>query len=177
MTNDVRLIQLPDAAIHALAAGDLAAATRAAGMRLPEYFISDECRSTWRMRSAQIAADPNEAAWVTRAIVDFTRGIVVGRAGYHSAPDERGMVELGYAVDPRQRRRGYARAALEALLERAEAESAVRVVRATVRPDNVASRRLIDQYGFVAVGEQWDDEDGLETVLELGIAPSAANSA
>jgi len=43
----------------------------------------------------------------------------------------------------------------------------VHTVRASIRPDNVASRALVAQYGFVEVGEQWDDEDGLETVFEV----------
>jgi [ribosomal protein S5]-alanine N-acetyltransferase len=41
------------------------------------------------------------------------------------------------------------------------------VVRASIRPDNTASRALVAQFRFVEVGEQWDDEDGLETIFEL----------
>ena len=37
----------------------------------------------------------------------------------------------------------------------------------TSSPDNVASYRLASQYGFTEVGEQWDDEDGLEIIYEL----------
>lgn len=77
------------------------------------------------------------------------------------------MVEIGYAVDPAYRRQGYARAALEVLLERAAREVDVRTVRATVSPDNAASQNLILQYGFAEVGEQWDDEDGLELIYEV----------
>ena len=171
MTHDpvptpVRLVQLPTAAIDALAAGDLTAADRAAPVTLPAYFIGPECLSTWRMRSAQIAADPGDAEWVTRAVVDATTGVVVGRAGFHGPPDDTGTVEVGYAIDPGHRRRGYARAALVALLDRAHAEPEVMTVRASVRLDNLASLGLIAQYGFTEVGEQWDDEDGLETILE-----------
>jgi hypothetical protein len=36
-----------------------------------------------------------------------------------------------------------------------------------VGPDNLASLALVGQYGFVKVGEQWDDEDGLEIILEV----------
>lgn len=77
------------------------------------------------------------------------------------------MVEIGYAVDPAYRRQGYARAALEVLLERAAREVDVRTVRATVSPDNAASQNLILQYRFAEVGEQWDDEDGLELIYEV----------
>lgn len=78
------------------------------------------------------------------------------------------MVELGYSVDPAFRRRGYARAALELLLARAAREPTVRTVRATISPDNEASRNLVLQYGFVENGSQWDDDDdGLEIIFEV----------
>ncbi len=77
------------------------------------------------------------------------------------------MVEVGYAVDPALRRQGYARAALEVLLERAAREPQVRIVRVTMSPDNIASHGVISAYGFLRVGEQWDDEDGFEIVYEV----------
>lgn len=118
------------------------------------------------MRSSQVEEDPASAAWVTGVIWDEQRDLAVGRAGYHGPPNAAGMVEIGYAVDPAHRRRGYARAALEALLRRAIEEQQVRTVRVTISPDNLASYELASQYGFVRTGEQWDDEDGLEIVYE-----------
>ena len=79
------------------------------------------------------------------------------------------MVEVGYATVPEHRRRGYARAALAALLDRARAEPDVRVVRLSIAPDNVASQRVALPFGFREVGEQVDPEDGLEVVLELDV--------
>jgi RimJ/RimL family protein N-acetyltransferase len=79
------------------------------------------------------------------------------------------MVEVGYSIDPRYRRQGYARAALRALLERARQEPAVTTFRATVSPDNTASRDLVLSEGLVEVGEQEDDEDGVEIVYELAV--------
>ncbi len=163
----IALRQLPDSAIHALADGELASASVAAGIALPPYFVTPEDRRTWHRRSHQLVEDPPCAGWITRIIVDLDRDLVVGRAGYHGPPDQRGMVEVGYAVDPPHRRQGYARAALLSLLHRAAVEPAVSVVRATISPSNEASRSLILQYGFREVGEQWDDEDGLETIFEI----------
>jgi RimJ/RimL family protein N-acetyltransferase len=79
------------------------------------------------------------------------------------------MVEVGYAVDPALRRRGYARAALEALIARARREPEAVVLRATVSPTNAASLALIHQFDFLEVGEQWDDEDGLEIIYEMPV--------
>jgi len=159
----VRVVHLPAAAFRALADGDLAAANMVSPVPLTEYFVSPEWRGTWRRRSEQVAQDPASAAWVTGVIWDEQAQAAVGRAGYHGS----GMVEIGYAVDPACRRRGYARAALEALLQRAAREPQVKVVRVTISPDNTASNALASQYGFAKVGEQWDEEDGLEIIYEV----------
>ena len=119
------------------------------------------------MRSRQVGENPASAAWVTGVIWDEQQHLAVGRAGYHGPPDTAGMVEIGYAVDPAYRRLGYARAALEALLQRATDEPQVHTVRVTISPDNQASYELVSQYGFTEVGQQWDDEDGLEIIYEV----------
>jgi RimJ/RimL family protein N-acetyltransferase len=163
----VRIVHLPAAALRALADGDLQAANSASPVPLTPYFVSPEWQGTWRMRSEQVGQDPASAAWVTGVIWDVQEQVAVGRAGYHGSPDDSGMVEIGSAVDPAYRRRGYARAALEALLQRAAREPQVKVVRVTISPDNTASNALAAQYGFAKVGEQWDEEDGLEIIYEV----------
>lgn len=165
---NIELLQLSPAVLRALADGDLGAANRASPIALGAYFAGPEYRSVWRRRASQVETDPASAAWITRAIVDADRRLVVGRAGFHGPPDEAGMVEVGYAVDPAFRRQGYARAALVALLKWAKEDASIQTVRASIRPDNLASLALVAQYGFVEVGEQWDEEDGLEIVFEVG---------
>ncbi len=154
-------------ALRALAEGDIAAADAASPVPISAYLAGPQCRGLWRMRSAQVDEDPASAAWITGIVWDDRRHLAVGAAGYHGPPDATGMVEIGYRIDPDYRRRGYARAALEALLARAAEEPDVRRVRASIRPDNVPSYRLVSQYGFAKVDEQWDDEDGLEIVYEV----------
>jgi RimJ/RimL family protein N-acetyltransferase len=166
MTPRVELIELDTATLQALGEGDVAAAERRAPVPLTSWLTGEECRATWRMRATQIGRDPASRAWITRVVWDPDRRLAVGRAGFHGPPDASGMVEVGYATDPGERRKGYARAALRALLDRAAAEPAVTTVRASVGPWNEASRTLVLAHGFVAVGEQIDDEDGLEIVYE-----------
>ena len=162
----MELIELSPVALRALADGDLAAAQAAAPVPLTPYLAGEECRWVWGLRAQQVAADPASARWITRVVRDPERELTVGRAGFHGPPDSSGMVEVGYSIDPAHRRQGYARAALRALLARAAAEPGVTTVRATVAPANVASRELVLGEGFVVVGEQIDEEDGLEIVHE-----------
>ena len=163
----IRIVHLRGPAFAALAAGDLAAAEAVSPVPLSPYLAGPECRGVWTRRRDQVARDPADAGWVTGVIWDSEQQVAVGRAGFHARPDAAGLVEIGYAVDPAYRRRGYARAAFEALLARAAAYPQVRRVRVTISPDNLASFRLVAQYGFTEVGEQWDDEDGLEIIYEI----------
>ncbi|MFK3983382.1 GNAT family N-acetyltransferase [Micromonospora sp. NPDC050397] len=169
---DIRIVHLDGPVFRALAAGDLGEANGSSPVPLSAYLAGPECQGTWRMRSRQAVEDPASAAWVTGIIWDERRRIAVGRAGYHGPPDPAGMVEIGYAVDPAHRRLGYARAALEALLKRAAEEPEVAIVRVSIRPDNLPSYRLASQYGFRRIGEQWDDEDGLEIIYEVAAGQS-----
>ncbi|MBY0175768.1 GNAT family N-acetyltransferase [Curtobacterium herbarum] len=164
--SDVHLDIVPEALLHALAAGETDATTR---RTMTPYLTGPECASLWRRRSEQIRQRPGDAPWVTRLIVDPAVALPVGVAGFHGPPDAHGMVEVGYRVDPAHRRRGYARRALETLLAVAQEHPGVRTVRATVSPDNAASLALIAAYGFVENGEQWDEEDGREIVFEVSV--------
>lgn len=158
-TSGIRLDLIPSEVLQALARGE----TDAIGS---PYLAGPACAGLWRVRSQQILATPADHPWVTRLIVDPYVTEPVGVAGFHGAPDERGMVEVGYRVDPDWRRRGYARGALEILISEAQRHPDVKLVRATISPDNAPSIALVTAYGFVADGEQWDDEDGLEIIYE-----------
>lgn len=165
----VRIVHLSPQALAALAAGDLAAAVQLTGLPLTPYTVSDERLGVWQRRATQVVETPEDLPWVTGVLVDDETGAVVGAAGFHAAPDADGMVEVGYGVDPTFRRRGYARAALMLMIDRARADPSARVFRVTVSPDNTASLGLVAQLPFVEVGEQWDEEDGLETIFELPV--------
>jgi [ribosomal protein S5]-alanine N-acetyltransferase len=161
---DVRLVRLSVASMEALVAGDLDGASRAVGVPLSPYLVDEGW--LWRIRLPQVAADPAALDWIARAALDPSTAQVVGHVGFHGPPDERGMVEVAYSVDPVLRRRGYARAMLDAALEWAAAAPEVSVVRASISPTNAASLATIRPFGFEAVGEQWDEEDGLELLFE-----------
>jgi len=162
---DIELVPLSVSIMEALVAGDLDTASEKAGAALTPYLV--EQGWLWRIRLEQVsAAGPSHLRWIARAAVDAATGQVVGHVGFHGPPDEAGMVEVAYSVDPQHRRRGYATAMLRTALEWAASDPRVRVVRASVSPDNTASLATLRPFGFEHVGEQWDEEDGLELLFE-----------
>lgn len=171
--SQLRLVAVPATVLHALARGE---AADTGGQPMTSYIAGEGCAGLWRMRSKQIADNPAAAPWVTRFVFVPGENAPVGLAGFHGPPDGAGMVEVGYRIDPKQRRRGYARHALETLLAVVRAHPDVRVVRATISPDNAPSRSLVKGYGFDVVGEQWDTEDGLEIIYEVRAATAKPSS-
>lgn len=166
----VRIIQLDAATLTALADCDLDRAQRTSPVALTAWLAGPECVSTWRFRARQAVETPDDLPWVTGVLWDEDHGRAVGKTGFHAAPDADGMVEVGYAIEPRYRRQGYARAALATLMERARREPDVKTLRVTISPTNTASLSLLADYPFAEVGEQWDDEDGVEIVYEISVA-------
>lgn len=168
----IELRELPFAALRALRDGDLAAASVLAGIDLSEWFVGDDCRWLWRIRVDQLERTPGDSAWIARIAVDPDTGTAVGHGGFHAAPDAAGIVEVGYSTHPAHRRLGYARQILAALVERASRHPEVRTVRASISPTNAGSLATIAGFGFAQVGEQWDEEDGLELLFERPAHPN-----
>ena len=162
----VRIVHVSQPAHAAIAAGDLAGANLLSPVPLTPVFVTDSWRSTFARRATQLLDHPEDAPWVTGIIWDDDLEKAVGAAGFHGSPDADGMVEVGYSVDPDLRRRGYARAAMQVLLDRAVAHPDVRVLRASISPDNEPSLNLVASFGLERNGEQWDEEDGLELLFE-----------
>ena len=174
-TERLVLHSLPPELVTLLAARDweTARATGPAYDILEETFSDDE--HVLLRRNAQLANDPGEEPWLMRvAVLKGTRQ-VIGRVGFHAPPDAEGVVEIGYSVSPRFRRQGFAVEMSEALMSWAASQGCSACL-ASVRPDNEASLSTIAKLGFVKVGEQIDEVDGLEWVHRLELNASNARS-
>jgi RimJ/RimL family protein N-acetyltransferase len=88
-------------------------------------------------------------------------GADVGHAGFKGPPDRAGMVEIAYGINPERQGRGYATEAAEGLAAFAFRDDRVQLVRAHTKPENAASRRVLEKCGFRSVGEVTDPDDGL----------------
>ncbi len=116
----------------------------------------------WIQRKQDPALDHT---WLARAIILRNIQTVIGHMGFHFPPDARGMVEIGYTIEPDYRLRGYATAAAQALADAAHAAGAT-VLRASVSPQNAASLAVIAHLELDEVSMQEDAKDGTELVFE-----------
>lgn len=131
-------------------------------------FTEEELPRTNRL--ADVQANPENIRWYYRIIVDRSRNIAVGSVSFHAAPDENGMVEIGIGIAPEEQGNGFATEALGAMWNWVIHEPAVKLLRYTVSPENAPSMAIIKKFEFPQVGEQIDEEDGLELIFETPVA-------
>lgn len=107
-------------------------------------------------------AHPADADWFSPRLFWVEEvGAIVGSGGFKNAMDDILGVEIGYGIAARHQRRGYATTGLRLMVAEAFALSATPHVFATVRPDNLASQRVLAKCGFIREGEALDPDDGL----------------
>src|SRR3954454_16394848 len=107
------LVPLTPATLRMVAEHDLAAVERHLDVRVGDGW---EGGVPAQRRLRQLAAYPSEQPWLVRAVVARADRRVVGSVGFHGPPDDGGRVEIGYDIVAGDRRRGYAREAVRALL-------------------------------------------------------------
>jgi RimJ/RimL family protein N-acetyltransferase len=81
-------------------------------------------------------------------------GTAIGDAGFHGPPGPDGELEIGYAIVPVARGRGFAGEAVRLLIAWAQSRPGITGVAARVDAGNVASERLLRRLGFTADGER-----------------------
>jgi len=167
-TNRLELVSLSPHVIDAILAGRRKEAERLADLQLPEDWPDEHDARFLRMRLGQLRSNPEWQEWLARAMVFRTNGRpMAGHIGFHGQPDVVGRAEMGYTVLPPFRRQGYATEAAKAMMEWARNQHGVSSFYLSIAPHNRASLAMAAKLGFRQVGEQIDDEDGLELVFEL----------
>jgi RimJ/RimL family protein N-acetyltransferase len=81
----------------------------------------------------------------------------VGVGGFHGPPDQDGVVEIGYAMQPSFREQGLATEAVEGLVDWAFSHEAVTKVCARTLPHLTASIRVLEKTGFTFITEETDE--------------------
>lgn len=101
---------------------------------------------------ARLVADGHLAPgeWGPWQVIERETGLLVGGVGFKGAPDDEGVVEIGYGLAPVARGRGLAAEAVAALVEHARSRG-VRAIRAEADAANEPSLGVLERTGFVRV--------------------------
>ena len=73
---------------------------------------------------------------------------LVGSAGYTGRADLYGGIEVGFGIIAAERKHGYCREAVSALLDWGVRQPGVKFIKAVCEPANLASRRTLAKLGF-----------------------------
>ncbi len=122
-----------------------------------------------RLRLDDMNRDGSLLPWLLRAVVLTESNSMIGHVGFHTAPDPDylrelapGGIEIGYTIFPAFRRQGYATEACRALMDWAHSEHNINRFILSISPENEPSIRIAHKLGFIRIGEQIDEEDGVE---------------
>jgi RimJ/RimL family protein N-acetyltransferase len=134
-----------------------AAFARALGAEVSDEWppeLYDESATRWCI--AALERDPAFADWGMHYVAqpaenkDSLR--VIGAGGFKGPPDGDGLVEIGYAILPSHRRRGYAREAVDGWLAWAFADTRVTRVIAHTLTELIPSIGVLRSAGFTFTG-------------------------
>ena len=84
--------------------------------------------------------------WLTQT------GECIGRVYFYSKPELNDEVEIGYGILEEYRNNGFATEAAKAVVQFAFEKAGQDVLVAIVKPENTASRRVIEKLGFIKRG-------------------------
>lgn len=92
---------------------------------------------------------------------------LIGSAGFHDFPDSSGMIEIGFGIVPEKQNQGFGKELLHGMWRFITDRADVKTLRYTVSPSNEPSIHIISSLNFNLVGEQIDEEDGVELIYEM----------
>jgi [ribosomal protein S5]-alanine N-acetyltransferase len=157
--------------VEAVFGGDRASIEALVAARVPEAWPGRALvERAFSASLDRIRVDPERRLWGDRLMIAEEAGarLLVGSVIFHGLPED-GVAEIGYGVEERWQRRGYATEGTHACVAWALAQSGVRCVTATTPPWHLASIRVLEKCGLVREG--LEDHEMLGEVLRFKTPP------
>jgi [ribosomal protein S5]-alanine N-acetyltransferase len=107
-----------------------------------------------------LKSDPSSIEWGYHLFIHAKDRALIGEGGYKGKPDKDGMVEIGYAIVPEHRRRGFAFEAAKGLTTHAFSHAEVNIVQAHTLKDGTASINVLTKLGMKFAGTAEDPDEG-----------------
>lgn len=153
LTARLRLVPMTLAVVEAAFDGDRARIEALLDARVPEAWPGRAlverafCASLDDIRRA-----PERRLWGDRVMIT-REGALVGSVVFHGRPDD-GVAEVGYGVEERFQKQGFATEGTRACVDWALAQEGIRSVTATTPPWHASSIRVLEQSGLARVGTE-----------------------
>lgn len=132
-----------------------------------KYFLNNPNPIQYRL--PKVKEKPKHAKYLLRVAVLKESPIIIASAGFHDAPDNDGMIEIGFGVDRKYQGKGYGQEILHGMWSWVISDPKVNTLRYTTSPNNLISQHIIKKLGFQYIGQQIDEEDGPEDIYELSV--------
>jgi len=107
-----------------------------------------------------LKSDPASFNWGFHFFVHAGERVLIGEGGFKGKPDEEGVVEIGYALVPEYRQRGFATEAARGLTDYAFSHPEVAIVQAHTLIDGSASINVLKKLGMKFIGSAQDPDEG-----------------
>jgi len=91
---------------------------------------------------------PGEPGWIQLTVEELDGGRLVGDVGLSPDQHDRGVIKIGYTIDPEFQGKGYATEAVEALVDYAFDALGASVIRAFASAENLPSIRVAEKVGL-----------------------------
>jgi RimJ/RimL family protein N-acetyltransferase len=161
-TERLELVPITLDVIEAVFRGDRVALEAHVGAKVPEKWPGPALvERAFSADLASIRANPAKRLWGDRLMIsrpsEGGERRVVGSVVFHGAPDDDGLVEVGYGVEQGSQGRGYGTEATCAAVEWALAQPGVRAVGAATFAWHTASVKILRSAGLAPSG--WRDHE------------------
>ncbi|OMD08695.1 N-acetyltransferase [Paenibacillus odorifer] len=110
--------------------------------------LDDEMQYAMQIRLKKVQQDPDHYLWLTNwAIVHREDQCIIGFIILKGYPNEKGEVIIGYGIDEKYRRKGYATEALRTITAWIFSHPQAVYVIADTEKDNTASHKVLERLG------------------------------
>src|SRR5688572_14547837 len=107
-----------------------------------------------------LKANLDALGWWTYLFIHSKDKALIGNGGFAGLPDEKGVVEIGYAIAPAYRNRGLATEAAQGLVDYALSQPHIKMVDAHTLAQTNPSTTVLEKIGMKKIGTAHDPDEG-----------------
>jgi len=128
------------------------------GVNVPDTFPESKDALPWFYDL--IKTDETLVGWISFWALHRADNTLIGDIGFKGKPDENGKIEIGYSIISEYRKQGFAKEIVEAFLKFGFSKTAVKVIEAQTKTDNIGSIKILERLAMKQSGTVEDPQDG-----------------